>query len=399
MPSKRFQFLIILLVFFAACKKESVKIINLSDPYMDGRGIVLNWEYMEIPGFKYYQILRSTNGKDFYFIDNPGTPDSGLLNINKTTYTDILYPVADNVYYKVAAFGDEIVASNMVGFVVPKPLTLHFQPEATYIIPEKGQILFFNSNEIDSYFYLFDYINNTLLDSIKLSFEYSYAIGFGDFPENHEFYFYNFSLGNIKMAIYNIEPFNKMAEFDFLAGQTDVITNKTNSIYYAYFDNIFCINRETYINRLYYSDIQNKLIGIASDLVSYDLDTTGIIIGETAKYLNLPYGSVYIEGTSFIYGSNYLGNILINIENGLEYNISELCEGLEEVSCFYSKNNVLYLYGELNIFCYSLPDLNLIEKIPTRIDPDMILSDDYNLFLFEFVNGSETVIDNIKLTQ
>jgi hypothetical protein len=409
MFSIRIQSFILLLILFAACKKEDFKIINLSDPYMGGRGIVLNWEFTEIPGFKYYQILRSTNGKDFYFC---GDLRDINHNINHTTYTDILYPAADKIYYKVAAFGDEIIASNMVSIVVPKPVKLHFQPEATYIIPERSQILFFNSNENESYAYLFEYINNTLLDSINLSVPYNiYSLGFGDFPGNHEFYFNSNWNGEIKMSIYDIETLNKTEEFDFIDSNTDIITNKNNSIYFYDYNNIYIVNRATlnvvlynkngyHFDRFYYMENKNKLIGVGYDLLmTYDLDNSGNIISETAKVMNLPQESEYIEGTDYIYTLNYFGNILINIENSQEYNISDLCEGLEEVSCFHSKNNVLYLYGDRNIYCFSLPDLTFIEKIPTRKDPNIILSDDSDLFLFEFENGSETIIDKIKLTQ
>jgi hypothetical protein len=399
-----------LIVLLLGCEKEEIKVLDAPMVYFGNRGIVIDWESIDISGFRYYEVLRSADGIRFSTINNIDSTNSPAFDKTNTSYTDIPYPLENILYYKVAAIGEEIVVSEKTSIQVPNPIELEFDPSAAYIIPGRNEILFFISNWDDTYFYLFDYKNNMVLKTLHLNIETTgYAQGFGKFNGNYEFYFNDG--WDYQMDIYDALNFNYKSSFNFSASYTHLSSDYSNYIYYHYFDNIYIINRTTltsetynsnnnYFNELYLMDGLNKLIGFTSDrILLFELGNSGNIISETYKDIDYPLSYDYIKGTKYISGGDYSEPKIINTDTWEEFELKDENNKAIDFSLFHTNNGVLYGYKSRMIYCYNLDNLALIEAFPTRVEPRIILSDDQDLLLIESTFSGKTIIDKMKLAE
>lgn len=399
----------ILIVFtcfaFLSCNKDLLdnSSFELSKPILTDSGVVINWAIPKINNFRYYEILRSIDGKSFQTIKTDST------SINSTQYLDIAYPLGGNVTYRIALFANNIYVSNNVNINIPKPIELNFDPSNAYIMPELGKMLFFKGGWNDAYAYLFDYKNNSILKQINLPIKTTgYAFGFGKFKDNYEFYFNDG--WDFKMQVYDALSFQPSTSVNFSTSYTHVFSVSDRYIFYYDFDHIRIIDREilaisdywsvnNFFNKLYYINSQNKLIGFTSDqIVLMTLGNTGNVLGESIKKYQNSTAYDYIEGTNYIYGGYYDWKI-INIQNW-EENVL-LDENSKEInfSLFHYSNNIIYAYSNTKkeMYCYSTDNLKLLKVIPTRVDPRILLSDDNYLYLLQSNFSGSTIIDKIKL--
>lgn len=395
------------------CEKEEFKVLEAPQLHFGNRGIVIEWNPTDISGFKYYEVLRSTDGIHFSTVNNISSTNSTAFDKNNTSYTDIPYPFEDMLYYKVAVLGEngeELEVSEKRSITVPKPIELDFDPSAAYMMAECNEILFFKSAWSDTYYYLFDYNSNKIINSLNLSIRSTgYAYGFGKFNGNYECYFNNG--WNFQMEIYDALNFYYKSSFNFSTSYTSIESDYSNYIYWHEFDNIYMVNRSTltveryhsnnnYFNKLYLMEGQNKLIGITDDkIILFEMSSPGHISKETSKNITNSSGYEYINGTNLIYGSDYSESKIINTDNWEEVELKDENNNAIYFSLFHVKNGVLYGYRNKTIYCYKLDNLELIEVFPTRVQPRIILSNNQDLFLVQSTFSGKTIIDRMKLTQ
>lgn len=412
---KRYFFWAILLVLLVGCEKdeEAVKVIDAPKVYFGNRGIIVEWKPTDVSGFRYYQVLRSTDGKDFTEVYGHLNDDEGSSDINHTTYTDIVYPFADSVYYKVAAYGNGKIESQKVGLAIPAPMELDYDPSAGYIMPEREEILFFKGYDArGTRFSLYDYRNGIKKKELKLEVEVSgFTQGFGKFKGNYECYFHD--SWKTQMDIYDALNFDYKGSFDFEQPYSSVTSDFSNFIYYKEFRDILIVNRNTlnttrYSNKenvmlasVQYMESQNKLIAVTDPkgISLFELGDSGTIVNEFHKKLNNVDIINYIQGTKYIHTEALNSSKIINTENWEEKSLLDEHGKTLYPGILHAKNGILYAVSGQKIYCYSLDKLELIEYFPARIEPYMLLSDDKDLILISRTFGHTAIIDKMKLSQ
>jgi hypothetical protein len=195
-----FSILFSLFLIFG-CKDE-VQTINSLTAVQDENEITLEWTPANVSGFKYYRIMRATDGQNYKTINNVDSIGTDAFQKDVTTYTDTNFPYVDSIYYKVMAFGDEIISSPNVCIYIKKNILTSQNISTAYVLPEEKKILLYTQNWQDSYMSLFDYTTNQLINKVKINITTTgSSIFFGKYNGKHEFYF--FDSWNNKIYIYD----------------------------------------------------------------------------------------------------------------------------------------------------------------------------------------------------
>lgn len=417
--------LTIFLVFLVGCEKDkesekeiddpeeqTVNVIDVPKVYFGNRGIVIEWKPTDITGFSNYEVLRSTDGKYFHAIYGTSILDSTLYDVNHTTFTDIVYPFVDSIYYKIVANGIERIESPKAVLAIPDPMELDFDPLEGYIIPNREEILFYKNDWRGPKFSWFDYKKGTIKKELELKVEVTGFIhGFGKFKGNYECYFYD----NMKpkMDIYDAISFDYKTSFGYDKRYSYITSDNSNFLYYHEFWNIFTVNRNTfatqiyevnkkvYLQKVYYMEGQNKLLGttLPAGVYLFELGDSGTITSEFHKYISNSDYVDYIQGTKYISATSVNDFKIINTDNWEEKRLLNEYGHTLYPSFLYAKNGVLYACRGSMIYCYSLDNLKLIEYIPTRIEPHMLLSNDKDLILIATKYDRHAIIDTMKLSK
>jgi len=351
--------------------------------------------------------MRATNGQHFSTINNVDSIGTDAFNKDVTTYTDSNFPYVDSIYYKVMAFGDEIVSSSTVCIHIKKPILISQYISNAYVLPEEKKILVFAEDWSDSYMYLFDYTTNQLLKKEKINIHSSgSAIFFGKYNGKYEFYFFDSS--NSTICIYDALTLVQIASVNFWGSYSMFSTNNNGTIYsnngYSY-TNIIDRKKLTttsyqgnnYIDKLYYMNFNNKLLGLYyNKIVLYSLDDNGNITAENSKSLNYSSNPIYIENSNLVYWGDNGFKKIINTDNWQENTLKFSNNVYKEFSVLYSTKNILYACAnyENKLYCFSMTDFKLIKTVDIRFTPNKFLSDSNYLFFY----GNSTV-DKIKLVQ
>ena len=411
MIKKKLLYSILLLLFIlTGCKNDNLKVPTLKLT-QDGNSIILNWNSSNNPGFKYYRIMRATDGQHYSTINNVDSLTSNAHNKNITTFTDTSFPFVDSIYYKVMVFGDDIISSQNECIHISKPISVPLPISDAYIMPDINKILVLQSNGSNTSMSLYDYTTNALIKTVSLYIESTgSAIFFGKYNGNYEFYF--FDSWNDVLNVYDGLTLTKTGSMTFWdsypmfvsPGNGFIYSNSTSS--YMRIINRKSLSMTTYqgsnyIDHLYYMSVNNELLGsYYNKIVLYTLDASGNISTEKSQSYNYSSNLIYIENSNLIYWGNYGSRIIINTETWLEYALNVSNNGYKEFSVLYSKNNVLYACAnnESVLYCFSMTDFKLIKTINIRFVPVKFLSDSNYLFFFGPSNG-QYIIDKINLVQ
>jgi len=410
MYKKHLLCIVFSLLLLVGCK-DQIQTVQFSTAIQDGNEITIKWMPSNISGFKYYRIMRASDGQHFSTINDADSVGSDAYNRNTTSYTDSSFPYVDSVYYKIMAFGDEIISSPNILVHIKKPLEISQNIQNAFIMSDENKMLIFGSNGSNSSMYLYDYTNNTLINNTPVNVTTSgSAIFFGKYKGKYEFYF--FDSWNDKLNIYDGLTLNQVANMSFWSGYPKFATNNNGTLYSTSGSNyITLIHRNSlvtttyqgnnYIDQLYYRDIDNTLLGLYyNKIVLYTLDNTGNIIAENFKTLNYSTNPIYIENSNLVYGGNYGSRKIINTDNLQENTLTISNNGYKEFTTLYSVNNVIYACSnyENKLYCFSMTDFKLIKTITIRFTPTKFLSDPEYLFYYGSSNGIN-IIDKIKLVQ
>lgn len=405
---------VVMLALLISCEKEEdhAGVLNAPNVYLGNRGVVVEWQPADIANFKYYEVLRSTNGTDFDVIPSFSTYDSTLSLINHTTFTDIAYPLVGKVYYKIAAYGDERIESPQAGLTVPKPIKLDFFPLEAHMMADKERILLFNNEFGGPKLSLLDYKNGTILKQYTLPSEHTgFSYGFGKFQSNYEFYFYGNS--EPKMEVYDALTFDYKTSFTYDQPWSVVTSDFSKFIYYTNNKNIITVDRTTLASKTYTSSMDfiferiyrmegaNKLFGITYPvgIANIELTDQGTVTG--VLHFKMPGVNYigFIEGTNYIYTNGLDGFNVILTDNWLKSSLLDENGQSLNPSLLHAKNGVLYAYSGRWIYCYSLDKLKLKEYFPTRVEPNLLLSDDNELILISKTTNGEAIIDKMELSK
>jgi hypothetical protein len=400
-----FSILFSLFLIFG-CKDE-VQTINSLTAVQDENEITLEWTPANVSGFKYYRIMRATDGQNYKTINNVDSIGTDAFQKDVTTYTDTNFPYVDSIYYKVMAFGDEIISSPNVCIYIKKNILTSQNISTAYVLPEEKKILLYTQNWQDSYMSLFDYTTNQLINKVKINITTTgSSIFFGKYNGKHEFYF--FDSWNNKIYIYDALTLAQIASINFWSGYPMFSTNNNGTIYSNNGSSYtFIIDRKNltatsyqgsnYIDKLYYMSYNNKLLGSSYNrVVLYSLDDKGNITAENPKNFNYSSDPIYIENSNLIYWGDYGSRKIINTDNWQENRLTISNNVYKEFSVLYSTKNILYACSnsENKLYCFSMTNFKLIKTVDIRFTPNKFLSDSNYLFFY-----GNSMVDKIKLVQ
>jgi hypothetical protein len=402
------------LLIISSCENDKSNTpFDITEIKFEGYGVKLQWNQIYVDNFKCYQVLRSLDGIQFDTLNNVGGSNADM---SKTSYTDYVYPLVSKLYYKIIAVGDYHVITPKLGIEIPELKKLDFSPTASFILPEQKKILFFKSNWNDSFIYLYDYENNTLVKQQALRIHSTgMAYGFGKNLQNYEFYFYDGDM--FEMQIFNAMDFTKSSFLSFQNTEDDIISDNNGHIFYTSFSNIYNLNRESltatyyssslvsFFKEIHYVEKLNKIIAFDTfdpKIVILTLDETGNVVNETYNQFPDGTGLSYIPGSKYIITKGYdaltyqYESNIIDIENWQSWQLLDENEMPLNISTINARNNVLYVTGlsQNQLFCYSMTDFKLIKKIPLRIAPsDVLFEDDTHLVLISNSYSDRCIID------
>jgi len=403
-------FIVFSLFLIVGCKDE-IRTVQSLTAIQNGNEITLKWTPTSISGFKYYRIMCASDGQHFSTINNVDSVGSDAFNKDITTYADSNFPYVDSVYYKIMAFGDEIISSPNVCIHIKKPTMISESITNAYVMPDESKLLVFGSNGSNSYMYLYDYSTNTLINKIRINVTTTGSvIFFGKYNGKYEFYF--FDSWNDKLNIYDGLTLTPIASMAYWSGYPMFSVNNNGTIYSNNGSSyISIISRKdltttayqgiNYVEQLYYMNANNKLLGLYSNkIVLYTLDDKGNITAENFKSFNYSTYPIFIENSNLVYWGNQGSRKIINTDNWQENVLTVSNNVSKEFTILYSAKNVIYACtsAENKLYCFSMTDFKLIKTINIRFIPTKFLSDSDYLFFYGYTNGLN-IIDKIKLVQ
>jgi hypothetical protein len=284
---------------------------------------------------------------------------------------------------------------------------------------DQNKILFFEDSWSNSQLYLYDYINDSILDSLNLDVKSTaYAIGFGKTNGNYEFYFNDGDSPTLQ--IINANSLDIITSIELVDIDKDIISDNHGYIYAARFGEIYSINRQTqeikttqgsgFYEKTIYNQNSNCIISLnswGSKVLKLKLDDNGNIIQKSQLEVSNNLNDLYfIDNSNLIYftdynDAGYYDQTLINLDDLSTYQLKNEKGEYITFSIFYSKNNVLYAYknNQRKIYCYSIDNLEFIKTIPTRIIPSFIFVDQNNnlITVYNDIFTKKCMVDIMKL--
>jgi len=410
MRIKNLILIVFSLLLLVGCKDE-VMTVQFSSAIQEENEITLKWTPTKVSGFKYYRIMRASDGQHYITINDVESVGSDAFDVDICTFTDTSFPYVDSVYYKIMAFGDEIISSSKICVQIKKPLEVIQGIQMAYIMPDENKMLVFGPDVSNYAMYLYDYSINTLVNKTPINLISSGStIFFGKYNGKYEFYF--FDSWNDKLNIYDGLTLTQIASMSYWSSYPIFTTNNNGTIYsnngssYTYIINRKDLTSTTfqgtnYIEKLYYMSISNKLIGLNyNKIVLYTLDNSGNITAESPKSFNYSTSPIYIENSNLIYWGNVGSRKIINTDTWQENTLTISNNVYKDFSSLYLAKDVIYACtnNENKLYCFSKTDFKLIKTINIRFAPYKFLSDSNYLFFYGNSYGPN-IIDKIKLVQ
>lgn len=398
------------IIFTTGCKEETLSVVTLSEPIQSENTIVLNWKPENIKGFRYYSILRATDGQHYFPINNTDSVGSDAYNQNITSFTDASFPFVESIYYKIQVFGDEIISSKNMIIYIRKPFSFEQPITSAFIIPETRKVLIYTGYD-NTKMYLYNIETGLIENEVSIHNEVTGSqMGYGKYNGNYEFYFYD--SWNDKITIYDVLTMKQVGVLSMSASYPYIISDKNGNIFIfsSYSSsNVTIINREQLLKTNYYYSSsflslkycmeKNTIKAICSTkFVEFNLDVHGNMTPFSTR--DIPYYDYnqFIENSELIYRGNSGSRKIIDTNTWQEFTLKDENNAYYDFTILYSKNNVLYAARSNRIYCYRLPDLRLFKMINVRFSPVRFLSDEHKLYFFGAYNG-QNILDNILLVQ
>ena|SRR5665647_1645095 len=142
MLKKHLLIIVLPLLLLVSCK-DDIQTVQISTATQNGNEITLKWTPSNVAGFKYYRIMRASDGQHFSTINNVDSVGSDAFNKNITSYIDASFPYVDSVIYKIMAFGDDIISSPNICVHIKKPIVISQTIQNAYILSGENKMLVF----------------------------------------------------------------------------------------------------------------------------------------------------------------------------------------------------------------------------------------------------------------
>jgi hypothetical protein len=407
---KKYILFIAIALYFASCKDEEVKIISIEQATETESGITIKWTKPEISGFKFYQIMRSNNGTNYSVINSISDISSDAYNQEITSFTDYSYPIADSIYYKILAIGDECISSEKITVKTKMPFFVLSQIYSLTAIPGSNNVAFTYYN--NSYkLAIANLSTKKIINQLSLSYISSYDyLSSGIYNNQPEIYFYNSN--DDKMNIYNANSFNSILSSGYYyLSNPKTVKDKNGNLYCISKSNsyIYSFNRQGTINSNYtsqtiydikYDSISNTIKVLGSTAVqTYNLSSDGIITSAGSKTITSYTYYSFIDGTNLLYRSGSAYTNIYDYSTGLSYNLNNT---IAFGTIYYKSGNFYCIpYESSNkIYCYDSNSLVNKKIITCRASITSSCIDDNYLYITGYFNNNYSscyIIDRKEL--
>jgi hypothetical protein len=407
----RILFFFTALLLVSSCKDDVPQVLNLHTPQEVDNTIILNWEQATVSGFEYYMVMRASDGQHYEVINDISTPTSNAFRKEITVFEDRTYPIADSLYYKIMAVGDEIVSSRDICYKIENPARL------------------LNGNFIDLY-----YVEETgKISAISYENGYGYKLKVfdletGQFSSNEATIdlsssgcWYFWGKYNGKTEFYNYDSDWTLYVYDASTVQQLATLNTPSSVWYEPFTSnnkgtiyifdyyLYLINRATgtyttyqpenycYADDLYYDSKENKLYAVDyGRILTFSLNEAGEVIEEEIYQLeNISSTPLYIENSSSFVVATYSGIKIFDMNTKTFHN-TELTQIPRLILL---KNNILYASDNYsrNIYQLSADNFTLIKSTPVRVTPVKMVAGNEYLYIIGQYDYERYLLEKIKL--
>jgi hypothetical protein len=411
--------LFLALVCALSCKDDTPRMLTLHTPQQVDNSIVLTWEQPDISGFRYYMVMRASDGQNYNPINDITTPTSDAFRKEITSFTDYTYPLeADTLYYKIIAFGNDAMSSdnvlfrnkNKVSLLTGSFMDMFYIEEANKI-----SIVTYSSASPYNILKVFDLQSGQFLPNeagIYLSSSCTWIM-WGHYNGKTEAYHYP---SNNTIVCYNAATTQQMATIAIPELCYDpYTTNHKGMIYVCSSNYLYLINRATgnytryqlttrtyWINYLYYNPKDNKLYALFNDsnnnLMIFNLnDDDSVVNDEVFQIADNTSTPVFIENSS-LFIVNINGQVKILDMNNRTYHTTDLTNLLSYNIKTVLANNSIYLSAGTNqIYKISTADYKTSDIFTLRVVPQkMFIVDGYLYYFGEYGNNS-IMMDKIRL--
>ena len=421
MKTKLFCLLTILL-FAVSCKDDFPQMLVLHIPQQIDNSIILNWEQSEIPGFRYYMVMRASDGKNYNVINDITAPTSDAFRKEITTFTDNTYPLeVDTLYYKIMAVGNETVSSKNVFFrneskvhiVKGNVIDIHCLEDMNRI-----SVITYDYN-YERKLRVFDMQSGLFLPNeatIDLSSSGCWYL-WGKYNGKTEFFNYD---SDWTMYVYDAATARLITSLRTPSYVWyDSYTTNNKGMIYIYSSRLYLLNRETGtttqyqpINHMYWADFlhydsnNNKLYAIDEmnygRIITFNFNSDGSVASDDAFIINENSGTpIFIENSSlFIVNTNGQWKIL-NMNTQMYYPIEwSFTSGYysSETKAVLANNNIYFYNGSNKIFQISTTDYKIVKTHILRTEhlKQMVVANSYLYYLGYYYNDGY-LLNKIKL--
>ncbi len=404
----------VLLFFIISClfsceNKDEHFPIHL-EAYFEDDNVILNWSMIDIEDFEFYRIKQSSDGNNFYPINTLDTTSSDIYDIATTSFVLKNYPDSETTYFKVIAFGSKTYKSNEVLVDIPRPKEFNFHVSDYFLMADENKILFLEQKTAYATLYLYDYAYDEIVNSADIYLNNSLSpYCFGKYNGNYEFYYFSVEP--------HITSTRKLHALDVLtleldtaanmASNNEIATNSNGVLYIESFNGIGMLSRKDFVYSLFpstnigsvkkltYNSKSNKLIAdlYRNYIGVFDLDNDGSVTSFNKTYLTGDSwsSSFYINNTSLCYqtyadmDSPGVYSKIIDINTLNQYYLLDAFGDTLSCNTFYSNGDFLYASDSYtrNLYCYDINELNYIKTLNCRLDPDIFIIHEENLFVIE----------------
>lgn len=406
---KKYLLFLTIAILIVACNDNDIKIINVQATETE-EGITVEWSKPDITGFKFYQIMRSSDGKTYSVINSISDKTSDSYKSNVTTFVDYTYPFADSLYYKVIAVGDESVSSENILVKTNKPFIVNNQIYSLSAMPKTDNVAFTYYN--NGYKLALGNLSTKKITK-EISVNYLSSSDYltnGKYNNQPEIYYYSYD--NYKLYVYDANTLTVKFNSNYCYLSNANIQVGKNGILYMMSrssGSIYSLNRQsvqqtfntsTTIYDMKYDSVSNTLIALGStSVLTYNLGTDGTITA--AGSVSIPTYSYYsfIQNTNYLYRKETLNTTIYDYSTGIS---TSLNNDVSFKSIDY-KNGYFYCvpYSSSNvIYCYNASTFALHKKITFRQQVGVVSFDNNYIYFAGYYNSnysSTYIIDRKEL--
>lgn len=398
---KRFFLFIAITLFLVSCKDDEVTFINVEQIVETESGVTITWTKPDVVGFKFYQIMRSSDGVSYSVINSISDTKSEAYNQFYTNFTDISYPFVDSLYYKIIAVGDESVSSENILIKIKKPLVLYNPINYMAAVPGTDKVAFtyYNSGYKLA---IADMSTSKIIKEISIDNIDSYDyLSCGSYKGQPEIYRYSYDNYEVRAYDANTLDLKYVSPYCYLSNPK-IQVDKNGNIYMfsKSSSRINSVSRDGIVKTfntlsttydISYDSISNTLKALGVSAISnLNLAVDGTIT--TGGSITIPSYLYYsiVDNTNYIYRkeTSYTPVYDCNTATAKQLNNSI------SFATILFKNGYFYCLptnGAKLIYCYSANTFDLVKMIEFREQIRLMSINNNYLYVSGSYNGSYIV--------